>query len=464
MLNSFRSRLKQLPPSARRYLLVAFLSMLILALPLMVWGLVTGRFELRKRAASGEPPILNPININTPNVSLSARDHYISANGQKYTIDNNTLTYSYDLGTENYTSLTLSWRGNGNRMGIKIHFKQESNYWTISEIITSVESIDTGLGVGQSFFGPFPVVPKDQAFYNNIDYSGSLPFNLNGYLHIEGLFIKPMFVQTPVVVKKPSCSKSTITPNSGPAPLLVTLHGGGYANDSFGIDGYQWDFENDGYWDTDISLEPMTHVYDRPGTYYPKYRVHSSNGLWSDKCDYNYPIEVLDSQSFLQFKIKFVGVTSKPIDDSAKLVRIYGTSDNGGSVIGSTNGKAGVKSVDLTVDDSGVYHGSIEVSGGSYYGYNYRLRIKGPKHLQEVFNDVVFEKGVENDLTAKPLRPGDINQDGILDKTDMTEVSKRIFSNKIEDISFVDVNYDKRVDIIDRTLILNTLSVQSDQE
>jgi len=466
MLNSFRSRLKQLPSSARRYLLVAFFAMLLIALPIMVWGLVTGNFELRKRAASGEPlpPVLNPININTPNVSLHAKDHYVLANGQKYIIDTNTLTYSYDLGTENYTSLVLNWQENGKIMGIKIHFKQESTYWTVSEIITSMGSADNGLGVGQSFFGPFPIVPKGQAFNSNIDYAGSLPFGLNGLLHIEGLYINPMFIQTPVTVKKPGCSKSTIAPNSGPAPLYVTLHGGGYAKDGFGIDGYQWDFENDGYWDTNISLEPVAHIYDRPGTYYPKYRVHSPNGLWSDKCDYNYPIEVLDSQSFLQFKVKFAGVTSRPIDDSAKQIRIYGTSDNGGSVIGSANGKSNIVSVGLTVDDSGVYHGYIEPSGGSYYGYNYRLRVKGPKHLQEVFDNVVFEKGVETDLTAKPLRPGDLNQDGTLDKTDLTEVNKRIFSNKVEDIALADVNFDKRVDIIDRTLILNTLSVQYDQE
>lgn len=468
MLNSFRLRLKKLPPSARRYLLIAFFAMLLIALPVMVWGLVTGNFELRKRAASGEIPPNNEISLNDPSISLYARDHYILANGIKYVINKNTLSFG-GSSAGNTSSVSLRWEESGQIINLRIYFEQKSDSWTISEIKTSVQPISGNMGVEESFYGPFPSVQIGQAYTDNIDYSGRMPFGLNGLLHIEGLYVKPEFPPTPGVSPgtpgKPSCVLISINQSSGIAPLTVTLNGAGGAGATLGIDGYQWDFENDGIWDTtDITLDPVAHTYNEPGIYNPKYRVHSINGNWSDICGYRNSLEVLSSTSLLQFKVKFAGVTSRPVDDSVKQIKTYGTSDNGGSVIGSTNGKAGVKSVNLTVDDSGVYHGSIELSGGSYYGYHYRLRIKGPKHLQEVFNNVVFERGVETDLTSKALRPGDLNQDSVLDKTDLTEVSKRIFSNKTDDISFGDVNFDGRVDIIDRTLILNTLSIQYDQE
>jgi PKD repeat protein len=98
---------------------------------------------------------------------------------------------------------------------------------------------------------------------------------------------------TPVPTTAPVCSPSTIPPQSGTAPLTVTLHGGGTAGgDDSLITGYSWDFDNDGVFDSEVSLDPVSHTYQTPGQYTPKYKVHGTNGTTSVVCDYNYVINV----------------------------------------------------------------------------------------------------------------------------------------------------------------------------
>lgn len=102
----------------------------------------------------------------------------------------------------------------------------------------------------------------------------------------------PTLTPTPVMTV-PICVQSTIPPGTGYAPFTVTLYGGGQAGgkDSLVV-GYQWDFEKDGTWDTAVSINPVKYVYQKPGTYYPKYRILGSNKLWSQVCNYKYPVIV----------------------------------------------------------------------------------------------------------------------------------------------------------------------------
>lgn len=165
-----------------------------------------------------------------------------------------------------------------------------------------------------------------------------------------------------------------------------------------------------------------------------------------------------NSSQSLRFKLRFTGITSRPSDDGDKPVQIYATSNDGGEALASASDK---QVINLNVDDSGIYHGEISLND-NYFNHHYRLRIKGPKHLQAVFVDVFFQPNTELDLTDQPLKPGDLNADSKVDSGDIQIINDRIFSNSPTAIKLADVNFDQKVDIIDRTLVLNTLSVHYD--
>lgn len=72
----------------------------------------------------------------------------------------------------------------------------------------------------------------------------------------------------------------TAAPISGPAPLIVTfsvnLDPTKFAQ-GHNFDGYKWDFDNDGVWDTDVDTNPVaTHTYLTPGTYNLHYELRYS--------------------------------------------------------------------------------------------------------------------------------------------------------------------------------------------
>lgn len=168
--------------------------------------------------------------------------------------------------------------------------------------------------------------------------------------------------------------------------------------------------------------------------------------------------EVAPAAQVLRFRLRFKGITSRPVNDGPQPVQIYATSRDGGDNIGSAGGK---ELVTVLSDDAGVYRGELVLTG-AYFGYHYRLRVKGPKHLQAVFHDVVFQPGSELDLTSWPLRPGDLNLDARVDEADLLIINERMFSSEADDLALADVNFDQRVDIVDRSLVLNNISTQSD--
>ena len=164
---------------------------------------------------------------------------------------------------------------------------------------------------------------------------------------------------------------------------------------------------------------------------------------------------------FLNFNLRFGGITSRPNDSSNRQIKIYATAlDDVDLKLGSPSDK---KTVIVAPDDNGVYRGSIDLAS-NYFGHHYRLRVKGPLHVQVVFPDKVFSADTVLDLTANPLPPGDLNGKGYADSTDLDKVWSRLHSTAAADLAVADLNYSSEVTIDDYALILKTLSTSNDAE
>jgi hypothetical protein len=77
-------------------------------------------------------------------------------------------------------------------------------------------------------------------------------------------------------------------PTTGVAPVEVKLiygasYGGG--DDNY-VTNVQWDWDGDGNWDTDFSVnnQHLTHIYQSPGTYNARMHLQTKGGATSDVC------------------------------------------------------------------------------------------------------------------------------------------------------------------------------------
>lgn len=75
-------------------------------------------------------------------------------------------------------------------------------------------------------------------------------------------------------------------PGFGPAPLTVSLT---YSASNLGesyVTGIQWDYNGDGNWDSDMSLNngSVTYTYSTVGVFNPRMRLQLSNGQTTDPC------------------------------------------------------------------------------------------------------------------------------------------------------------------------------------
>lgn len=373
------------------------------------------------------PTLTHPVKWETETVQLEADDFFLTIGGRVFRAipDKHTLVSVHsDPGNLGYTTLEVSWQEQGVEMRLYLYFHSDGERWWVNEIRTYNGNI-----------------PGDWLYYRAGYLSsnlGSALFNAAvsitsedglGTIHFRNLYLKPfknLFISPPPFSK--GCWEFCNSGTECKANLVCSSN---------------W-----------VEVPPCP-----PGQPCPVPQPRCVNPGCPGRADCVCPTPTPVSQTLL-FKIKFAGVNSRPANDNPQTVRLFATSTDGGWPAGSAEGKI---SLAVTPDDNGVYHGSLVLTG-QFFGYHYRLRIKGPKHLQEVFADVVFKEGEEADLTGSPLRPGDLNNDGMVSFADIAEVDKRIFSESSADLAVADVDLNNKVNIIDRTLILNTLSVQYDRE
>lgn len=310
------------------------------------------------------------------------------------------------------------------------------------------------------------------AITTNIGFTGSaIPVTVTG-----GASPTPSPSPTPTPssnLNPPLCTQSTIPPNTGYAPLTVTLHGSGNAGNGPGFDGYRWDFEGNGIWDTGVLPDAPTHVYPQPGSFVPRYQVHGINNIWSAICIYPYTITVQTPPSptppvsppitptppvspgsgisTLNFKIKFQAIGGQ---GPAKKVRV---TLKGGQVF---------ENIDITSNGSGVYSGTVtNIPTGTY-----DVLIKGPNNLQKNFGSVTFSSNqpVSKDWSGTILKAGDFDNDNQITIDDITDILVKFtaLSTPINDTNRVfDVDGNNLLEIDDITEVLmnfNSLTVPGD--
>jgi hypothetical protein len=246
-------------------------------------------------------PVRNPIDWTTDQVYFKADNFSIEIGDTKFYGNVPNLRVVSDPGSDSYTTLEASWWENGVEMRLYMYFRSDGNNWQMYELRTY-----NGQNPGDwVVFWAFNPEPLGEPYYSRkmamqkwstwvkFENIVLLPF-WGGVEPTITPEVTPTFTPTPSVGQGPNCGTPSIPPATGPAPLTVTLHGGGSMG-SAGLKGYQWDFENDGVWDTslqDITLDPVTHIYTQPGVYQPKFRVFDVSGESSPVCDYPFDVVV----------------------------------------------------------------------------------------------------------------------------------------------------------------------------
>lgn len=240
----------------------------------------------------------------------------------------------------------------------------------------------------------------------------------------------------------PICGVSTIPPATGPAPLKVTLHGSGSVSPqgTNGVEGYEWDFDGNGTWDSSVQLDYIEHIYSDSGTYKPKFRIKGQKGGYSDICNYGYDV-VVGTANPTPTSTPVPTVTVAPNETAVTLAL---TLPGIGKVSGdNTSPKRATRQATVIVYDSsntavttekmgtvtynsatGRYEGivglgnSIATQSGSYI-----VKVKLDNTLLKRLPGIVtITKNQTNTTSAAALVSGDINQDNTLGIEDYTSV------------------------------------------
>lgn len=174
----------------------------------------------------------------------------------------------------------------------------------------------------------------------------------------------------------------------------------------------------------------------------------------------------------INLKTKFQGINSKPANNSMTIkVKISGC--------GITPQE---KTIVLNANDQGIWSGKVGFNlNNCSTGNGYILYLKGPKHIQKKVCDntpselsagtyrcsegkISLSAGENNlDLSGILLLSGDLDQNGVVDSTDISLVRNNLGKKDADILSKADINLDGIVDTQDFSLILGALSVKVDE-
>lgn len=173
----------------------------------------------------------------------------------------------------------------------------------------------------------------------------------------------------------------------------------------------------------------------------------------------------------LNFKVKFQGVASKRADQKVRVVVKKSALDKT------------FNNVNVVADDNGIYSGSVTLTDVPA-GNNYRISIKGPKHLSRKFCEnnqavrcvgagkIALVGGANSlDFSKIVLEAGDLpnpnegaKQDGVANSIDYSLWKARIGKEDNDNLAVADVNFDGVVNQIDWQLMRVTLETKYEEE
>lgn len=178
----------------------------------------------------------NPISYKTDQVSLQADNFYITANGQKYFANNNSVRVHSDPGNPGYTTLEVKWMENGKEMRLYMYFYADGTYWWSPEIRTYNGQVPgnwiyyTGGLFFRNFLGYAYQAPEWNLYADmNNPYVSNIHFE---NLKIQAFLNRPTVTPsptihptiTPTVIPSPTPTvtiKPTVTPTMTPRPTIV---------------------------------------------------------------------------------------------------------------------------------------------------------------------------------------------------------------------------------------------------
>jgi len=174
----------------------------------------------------------------------------------------------------------------------------------------------------------------------------------------------------------------------------------------------------------------------------------------------------------LNFKVKFQGVDSRPLDSNqyTKRVKVRVTKGDLNETFNA----------DVTSDDQGVFSGSVVLSEVPV-GSDYTIFIKGPQHLARKFctnsqtercvgpGQIALAEGNNNfDFSGLVLEAGDLpnngQQDGVVNSVDYSLLKARGAQTLPEALAIADVNFDGVVGSQDWVLMRNTLETKYEED
>ena len=120
------------------------------------------------------------------------------------------------------------------------------------------------------------------------------------------------------------------------------------------------------------------------------------------------------------------------------------------------------------LNDKSFYSASVALPSGFVFGQEYSVAIKGEKHVQRIFRNVIISEGLVKNVINTPLLPGDLpTQDGVANIADIDRllaIMAKPGDQTVDDLYIADVNYDGAVNAADMSLVLATFSSISDPQ